>query len=310
MSTSARRQLTKGAVGSGATGNARIAGKSAASSAASGPTSSATAKPKGAPNGVSKRPLAVPPATSRAAGKAVTSRVVSNARPTTRVQAASGTLNSSSTSQPSRVTKPAAPASTVKSNPGGDDLLNAAQTLAWSFMSAKLEDEHGKAEKAIMAAFEARSLELDAEEEAVADARVRYETEQLLEFYEVLSHKEAPALRAVTKSFLQHEARCSDVSRKVMRLDNAPDYDLVFLHTCNLLLVLIDEQLESASRLESDIVELPDVFYQEPSRLNAVLQGLLSMVRSQKDTLLESRLVVQAQKKIAYMSLELQSLEL
>ena len=61
-------------------------------------------------------------------------------------------------------------------------------------MASTLEDVRRKTEKTVLATLERQSHELAAEEAAIADARIRFETERLLECYDVLSLREVRAV--------------------------------------------------------------------------------------------------------------------
>ncbi|TFY67645.1 hypothetical protein EVJ58_g1486 [Rhodofomes roseus] len=73
-----------------------------------------------------------------------------------------------------------------------DALQQAGQIQAWLFMSATLESSYEAAERAATAALEQRRAELSVEEADMADARVRFEAERLIAFYEELMAPQVP----------------------------------------------------------------------------------------------------------------------
>lgn len=84
-----------------------------------------------------------------------------------------------------------------------DASQQAAQLQSWLFMSAKLESSYAGAKLAAAAAIEQRRAELSADEADIADARVRFEAERLIAFYEELM---APHVL-----ILLHAVRGSDI---------------------------------------------------------------------------------------------------
>ena len=74
-----------------------------------------------------------------------------------------------------------------------DTLQQAAQTQSWLYMLASLESSFAAAERSAAAALEQRRAELSAQEVDIADARVRFDAERLVNFYEELL---APQVRS------------------------------------------------------------------------------------------------------------------
>ncbi|TCD63479.1 hypothetical protein EIP91_005361 [Steccherinum ochraceum] len=306
----AAAQLTKGSVGgSSAAGSTRPSAKSTTANAAPGSVpklgqSAPKAKPAvgSAPGGLLKR-SAAPVGTSRISRNAVTASTPPDVKPKTKPPIPP--------LKPSTRVQGPKPGSGPHSNgpSEGDSLVNAAQVHSWLFMACTLEDARANTEKSVLEALERRAQELTAEEESVADARIRFETEQLLELYELLSHKQSTSLRSVTEAFLRHETACMSMSGKAMKLSTTKRYDLTSLRTCNSLLDAIDKLLVEACQIESDLLELPAVFVQEESKTYSVVRGMLSIVKSRKNTLSEASQLVQAEKTIAHLQLELASLE-
>jgi len=309
----AAQQVTKGSIsGSSAASSTRPSkpatalGPAAKQTGSSGvKTGARIAAGGGVPSGLGslKRSVA-PAASSRNGGKAaVAVRDASSANSATS-RAAAGVLSSSSGSQPSAIGK------AVTKAPETDDLQEASQAYAWLYMASTLDEARKKTEKTVLAALETRSQELAAEEEAIAEARTRFKAEQLLEFYDVLSHKEAPALRAVTEAFIRHEAKCADASSEALRLHETRPYDVNYLNSCINLLSQIDALIDAANRIESDIVKLPDIFTKDQSKMAPIIRGLLSLHCSRLITLTDSYRLVEGQKKSAQLHIELQSLEI
>ena len=79
-----------------------------------------------------------------------------------------------------------------------DVLQQAAQTQSWLYMSASLANAYAAAERSAAEALEQRRAELSAQEADIADARVRFDAERLLNFYEeLLAHEVHYSHRAI-----------------------------------------------------------------------------------------------------------------
>lgn len=75
-----------------------------------------------------------------------------------------------------------------------DTLHLAAQLQSWLFMSSTLETSFEASKQAANKELQARAVELSAEETNIADARIRFEAERLLDFYEELMDSSARTL--------------------------------------------------------------------------------------------------------------------
>lgn len=67
-----------------------------------------------------------------------------------------------------------------------DALQQAAQAQSWLYMSASLENSYAATERSAAAALEQQRTELSAQEADIADARVRFDAERLVSFYQEL----------------------------------------------------------------------------------------------------------------------------
>ena len=70
-----------------------------------------------------------------------------------------------------------------------DTLQLAAQSCAWAYMTSSLEEELKRSGDSAQVALKVRRQELAAEEADIADSRVRYEAERMLDFYDELNDR-------------------------------------------------------------------------------------------------------------------------
>ncbi|OBZ70120.1 hypothetical protein A0H81_09651 [Grifola frondosa] len=105
------------------------------------------------------------------------------------------------------------------SAPASDPLQVAGQVYAWQYMKSTLEGQLESSKVAAAKSLERRARELSVEEADVADSRVRFEAEHLLDFYEEIGDVEiAQEVPMIVTSFMKLEETCADVSSRVLQL--------------------------------------------------------------------------------------------
>lgn len=196
-------------------------------------------------------------------------------------------------------------------------------------MTSSLEDELGKATKVARAALEARQQKLDLEEADIAESRVRYEAERLLEFYDELSdrqvrdpsqcaissehnlHKIAHEVAAIIKGFRTLERTVGDVTAATLRLTSLPLDDTTHVSQYNVMLDTIgrclvtqynerpyaDAAAESVEgQCESLKVQLSSLYecvITGEGRLSSVLSNMSALLQGHSETAAFAKSVVQ-----------------
>ncbi|EPS98734.1 hypothetical protein FOMPIDRAFT_1164819 [Fomitopsis schrenkii] len=158
-------------------------------------------------------------------------------------------------------------------------------------MSASLENSYAASQRSAAAALEERRAELSAQEANIADARVRFDAERLVSFYdELLAPQVADAIASLVQGFLAHEEACSRTLAEALELAERPANERLRITQFNDVLNELDQLLEEAGQLESSItaisprqaeciVQLSDR-PEQGSRLIATLSALLVFVQT------------------------------
>ncbi|KAI0776155.1 hypothetical protein BD413DRAFT_526869 [Trametes elegans] len=175
-----------------------------------------------------------------------------------------------------------------------DELQVAAQTCAWSYMASTLDETLEFGRTSARVALERRQDELEADEADIADSRVRYEAERLLEFYdELCDMKVAEELAATILRFKQVEKRVGEVAVQTLRTTSLPldDNTHVTLYTqlSDTLGVLEAECGQLRQRMHTIISILPLGGKQLPR----LLRYLLEIVRGYEENVVSAKEVVQ-----------------
>ncbi|KZT66047.1 hypothetical protein DAEQUDRAFT_730816 [Daedalea quercina L-15889] len=199
-----------------------------------------------------------------------------------------------------------------------DALQQAAQIQSWLFMSATLENSYAAAQRSAAAALEQRRVELSEEEADIADARVRFDAERLIDFYdELMTPQVASAVAALVQQFLAHEEACSQTLARALWLVQEPANEHLRITQFNGILDEINQLSDEATQLEYSIVaivpkevernvktgDLPE----QDSLLKRTLLALLPVVRARGVNLECARAVVQSGKNNLCVAMRLQS---
>ncbi|KAI0722661.1 hypothetical protein C8Q76DRAFT_719653, partial [Earliella scabrosa] len=227
----------------------------------------------------------------------------SRAEPSTRVRATTtvkGTLPGAPSTSSSSV-PPSGPSKTrphiSASGPASeqaDDLQTAAQSCAWAYMTSSLEDELGKATKVARAAVEARQQKLDLEEADIAESRVRYEAERLLEFYDELSDRQiAHEVAAIIKGFRTLERTVGDVTAATLRLTSLPLDDTTHVSQYNVMLDMIESVEGQCESLKVQLSSLSQCVITGEGRLSSVLSNIFALLQGHSETAAFAKSVVQ-----------------
>ena len=187
-----------------------------------------------------------------------------------------------------------------------DQLQVAAQSCAWEYMTSTLQDELRRSRGAALAALETRKNDLAAEEADIAESRIRYEAERLIDFYDELSDKKvcnAPCLgesiqhitSKITEelanliaSFKSLESRVADSTKAALRLTSLPLNDTTHVSQYNHVLNSLGEYPRlfdtSLPRLISGPV---DVLEDECQKIKTQIESLMCKLPSSKGRLSE-----------------------
>ncbi|KAI0732861.1 hypothetical protein C8Q72DRAFT_70078 [Fomitopsis betulina] len=201
-----------------------------------------------------------------------------------------------------------------------DALQQAAQAQSWLYMSASLENSYAATERSAAAALEQQRTELSAQEADIADARVRFDAERLVSFYqELLTPEVAGAITSLVQAFLTHEEACSRTLAGALDLVERPANERLRIRQFNDVLDELDRLLEDAAQLESSIiaiargqaecvVETSDR-PEQSGRLIPALLALLPVVRTRVANLECARTVAQSCKVNIRLATKAQSLQ-
>ncbi|KZT05550.1 uncharacterized protein LAESUDRAFT_655664 [Laetiporus sulphureus 93-53] len=169
-------------------------------------------------------------------------------------------------------------------------------------MSSTLETSFEASKQAANKELQARAVELSAEETNIADARIRFEAERLLDFYEELTDSSTRSIVPVmVQNFLRHEDECSRTTSEALRLACLHANENADITQCNALLGRIDALRQEADDLEVSILSIVDAdtseaCAKENCSVSPSLRGLLSVIHENGVNLIYARSLVQCSK--------------
>ncbi|CCM01750.1 uncharacterized protein FIBRA_03816 [Fibroporia radiculosa] len=167
-------------------------------------------------------------------------------------------------------------------------LYLAAQTYSWLYMTSTLENRFDNSKKAASDALESRSRELASEEADIADARTRFVSERLLDFYEELSDvKLSGAVPSVVQAYLKVERTYSTTISEAVSLATQSHDEYTDIRVYARVLDHIDCLQQEVETVESFILTATDVQLHARERPRALqaLRELLPVIRAQADNL-------------------------
>ncbi|CAL1700198.1 unnamed protein product [Somion occarium] len=215
---------------------------------------------------------------------------------------------SKAASRPVRHDVPALSASRAPASTRSDALRIAAEAYSWQYMTATLQHVHKLTERSTLNSLQDRSNELAAEEALVADARVRFEAEQILEFCDELSDSQfSTELPELFQNFLRLASAHRESISSALKL--SPDVlDATSIRRCNDCLLTIDNIIQQARHVESQATRLAKLCEGAQSRTHELLKSMLLVVHDQLVTLENARSLVECQKSNTRTRVQLESL--
>ncbi|KAH9948784.1 hypothetical protein B0H21DRAFT_214254 [Amylocystis lapponica] len=149
-------------------------------------------------------------------------------------------------------------------------------------MSSTLETHLNTATRAAHSALEARAKELATDEADIADSRIRFEAERLLDLYEELANPAvASDLPRIVKTLMDTDNACSEAFSTALELRLA-------LPTTSTNFVQYSLQ-QGALQLESSILSIVNSSPSSKTRVMAVLEAMLRIVRAHNVNLTSAR---------------------
>ncbi|KAI0722362.1 hypothetical protein C8T65DRAFT_564729 [Cerioporus squamosus] len=153
-------------------------------------------------------------------------------------------------------------------------------------MTSGLEEELKKSDKAAHAALEMRRKELAAEEADIADSRIRYEAERMVDFYDELSdRKVAEEVAGIIQRFMSLERVVGEAITVSLRLTSLPFDETTYVQQYNDALDTIVGLETECQQLEAEVLSLCGAVPGPPSRLAHVFNTLLDIVRGHIENL-------------------------
>ncbi|OJT07109.1 hypothetical protein TRAPUB_2043 [Trametes pubescens] len=243
------------------------------------------------------------------APKATTTQLAqsrSRAEPSARVRATTTLKESGAHSASARIGSTTArdvpkarPPAEVALPPGQPDTLQlAAQSCAWSYMTSTVEEGLSSGRTVAQGALKKRKEELDVEEADIAESRVRYEAERLLDFYDELNDtKVAEEVAAIIMRFKDVEHNVSETTAQTLRLTSAPLDDTTHVNRYTTLLDTLDALEEECQNLRAQVDSLADAAQSSERRLPLLLNNLSDILQGHEVCVGSAKRVVQCCKE-------------
>ncbi|OSD04538.1 hypothetical protein PYCCODRAFT_1476093 [Trametes coccinea BRFM310] len=197
----------------------------------------------------------------------------------------SGAASVSASKAGSSVLKPRPRAPEAAPRPAVPDALQlAAQSCAWSYMTSTLEEELVFSRSAAHAALQQRQKELDEEEADIAESRVRYEAERLLQFYDELSDvKIAEAVAEMIVRFQAAERSIRGSTAQALQLTSLPLDDTTDIAQYTRLLDTLDALETECQELSTTVQRLSSMVASADARLPMLFGNLGSILRGYEE---------------------------
>ncbi|KAI0774563.1 hypothetical protein C8Q74DRAFT_1200959 [Fomes fomentarius] len=165
-------------------------------------------------------------------------------------------------------------------------------------MTSTLEDELGKANKAAQIALEARKKDLNAEEADIAESRVRYESERLLDFYDELDDKKVvEEVAAMIIRFRTLERNVGEVTSAALQLSSLPLDDTTHIYRYNRMIDSIDSLEDDCERFEVQLSSLSSAVSSSVGRMPSLLSKLSALLGGYVENVACARSVVECCKE-------------
>ncbi|KAH9899553.1 hypothetical protein C8Q73DRAFT_743465 [Cubamyces lactineus] len=172
-------------------------------------------------------------------------------------------------------------------------------------MGSTLEDELASSRSLAQAALEHREHELKEEESDIADNRVRYDAERLLEFYDELQDvKVANEVADIIKRFQEVEKSLNEATTTSLRLTMLPlDHTTHITQYTNVIHTL-DELGSECRELGAWVHSLPTTATHSKRRLPSLLHNLTDILQGHLENVICARSVVQCCKENYHIGME------
>ncbi|KAI0082513.1 hypothetical protein K474DRAFT_1655303 [Panus rudis PR-1116 ss-1] len=168
-----------------------------------------------------------------------------------------------------------------------------AQAYAWQYMTATTEDCYEKTRKSSLETLEASSRELSEQEDKIADARIRFEAERVLDFCDQLSDcKMQHLLPSFVQEFLRLEGWQKKLATDALYLSQSGGPSVETLQRHHALLLELDTLEEDIDSLEGNRRSLLQA-HKVDSRLRQLLGALCPLFEAWKVTQVEARTLVE-----------------
>ncbi|KAI0751089.1 hypothetical protein C8Q80DRAFT_1155476, partial [Daedaleopsis nitida] len=183
-------------------------------------------------------------------------------------------------------------ASLTTEQPNG--LQTAAQSCAWTYMSTSLEDELQRARTTALGTIEARRRELAAAETDIAESRIRFEAERLLDFYDELDDKKVAAeITTLISRFKAVERSISETTSAALRLVSLPLDHTTHISRYNEVLNTIDSLEDECQGLEAQVGCLSTTISANEGRLPPLLSDISTLLVGYLESVASAKGVVE-----------------
>ncbi|KAJ3480587.1 hypothetical protein NLI96_g8241 [Meripilus lineatus] len=128
----------------------------------------------------------------------------------------------------------------------------ASQVLAWQYMISTLEECHQNTKARVTKQLDEWDKQLVQEEEEIADVRVRFEVERLLDFLDEISdEKHAHEIPKLMVAFLHHGTACQKVIDDALKANGSTQKDAAQLRHCAALLESLGTSVRSVMQQQT-----------------------------------------------------------
>ncbi|TBU63229.1 hypothetical protein BD310DRAFT_917025, partial [Dichomitus squalens] len=160
-------------------------------------------------------------------------------------------------------------------------LQGAAQSCAWKYMASTLEVEFENAENIARATLNTRRDELAAEEADIAESRVRFEAERLIQFYDELGDREvADEIATIVLRYKRLEKTVSETTAAALQVSSLPLDEITHVSQYSNVLDQIGTSDDGRSVHFSDINVAVESLEDECRELEVLVHSLLTTTTS------------------------------
>ncbi|KAI0355301.1 hypothetical protein OH77DRAFT_1403237 [Trametes cingulata] len=171
-------------------------------------------------------------------------------------------------------------------------------------MTSTLDDELSSSRLVARAALENKQAELTAEEQDIAESRVRYEAERVLNFYDELSDsKAAEQIPTTIRQLKRIERRVAEATSQALRLASLPLDDTTHITEYTGSLDTLERLEAECGKLHVEVQTLLRL-HTGHSRLSQVLANLSDIIRGHEENVACAKSVVQCCKENYRMGIE------